>query len=64
MQSLKQERETRLEVCEEIWCINWKGRGHDKDHCPVFANYFVGGGPMPLRPEAQARLSIVPNYGA
>lgn len=30
-----------------------QGPGNDKDHCPVFANYLAGGGPIPLRPEAQ-----------
>lgn len=42
------------EAREEVWCIKCKGLGHDKDHYPVFANYLVGGGPMSLRPEAQA----------
>jgi len=45
-------------VHEEVWCIKCKGQGHDKDHCLVFANYLVGGGPMPLRLEAYAGPSV------
>ena len=26
-----------------MWCIKCKGEEHDKDHCPVFANYLAGG---------------------
>lgn len=57
MQSLKQDRTPWPEAREEVWCIKFKGKGHDKDHCPVFANYLVGGGLMSLRPQAQARPS-------
>jgi len=53
MQSLQQDMTTHPEACEEVWCIKCKGQGHDKDHYPVFANYLVGGGLMPLRLEAQ-----------
>ena len=52
MKSLKWDMKTQLEVHEEVWCIKCKGQGHSKDHCLVFANYLVGGGPMPLRLEA------------
>lgn len=52
MKSLKQDRTTRPEVHEEVWCIKCKGQGHDKDHCPVFTNYLVAGWPMPVRLEA------------
>lgn len=38
---------------EELWCIKCKCHGHDKDHCPVFVNYLVGGGLIPLRPEVK-----------
>ena len=58
MYSLKQDRAPRLEVREEVWCIKCKGQGHNKYHCPVFANYLAGGGLMPLRPEAQAGPSV------
>jgi len=50
----------RSEGREEVWCINCKGQGHDKEHCLVFANYVVVGGPIPLRPEVQARPSATP----
>lgn len=60
MQSLKQDRTPRPEACEEVWCIKSKGQRHDKDHCSVFANYLGGGGPMPLRLEAQAGPSTAP----
>ena len=53
-------RTARLEVREEVWYIKCKGQDHDKDRCPVFANYLAGGGLMPLRPEAQARPSAAP----
>lgn len=57
MQSLKQDRVPRPQVHEEVWCIKCKGQGHDKDHCPIFANYLVGGVLMPLRPTVQVGLS-------
>jgi len=59
MQSLKQDRIAHPEA-RKVWCIKCKGQGHGKDHCLVFANYLVGGGPMPLRSEAQAGPSVVP----
>lgn len=60
MQSLKQDNITKTEACEEVWCIKCKGQGHDEDHCPVFVNYLVGGGSMPLRPKAQVEPSAAP----
>ena len=60
MKSLKQDRTIQLEVREEVWCLKCKGQGHDKDHFPVFVNYIVRGGPMPLRLEAQAGPSTGP----
>jgi len=60
MQSLKQDKTPRPEAREEVWCIKCKGQEHDKDHCPVFTNYLVGGGWMLLRPKAQAGPSAVP----
>lgn len=60
MQSLKQDRMVRLEVREEVWCVKCKGQGHDKDHCPVFTNYLVGEGSMPLTLKAQAGPNSVP----
>jgi len=60
MQSLKQDRTPRPEACKEVWCIKCKGEGHDKDHCPVSANYLAGGCPMPLRPKEQAGPSEAP----
>jgi len=57
---LKQDKNTRPKAHEEIWCIKCKGQGHDKDHCPIFTNYLAGGGPMPLRPEAQVGPSTTP----
>lgn len=60
MQSLKQDIIVPLEVRKEIWCLKCKGRRHDKDHFSAFVNYTRGGGPIPLRPEAQAGLSTVP----
>lgn len=41
MQSLKQDRTPRQEAHEEVWCIKFKGRGHDKDHCLVFVKYLA-----------------------
>ena len=60
MQSLKQDRTIRPEVHKEVWCLKCKSQGHDKDHFPVFENYLVGGGPMPLRPESQEGPSAGP----
>lgn len=41
-------------LSQTVWCIECEGQGHDKDTYPVFVNYLVGGGLMPLRSEAQA----------
>ena len=60
MQILKQDRTVQLDVREEVWCMKCKSQGHDKDHCLIFINYLAGGGPMPLRPEAQAGPSAMP----
>ena len=60
MQNLKQDRTPQPKACEEVWCIKCKAQGHDKDHCPVFTDYLAGGGPMPLRPEAQVGPSAAP----
>lgn len=60
MKSLKQDKTTCPKAREEVWCIKCKGQGHDENLCPVFTNYLVGGGPMPLRLEAQERSSAVP----
>lgn len=60
MQSLKQERVPQSEVCTKVGCIKCKSQGHNKDHCPIFANYLAGGGPMPLRLELQVGPSAVP----
>lgn len=57
MQSLMQDRTAQPEAREEVWCLKCKGQGHDKDHCPVFVNYVVVGGPMPLQIEATAEPS-------
>ena len=59
-QSLKKERSAWPVVCKEIWCLKCKFQGHDKDHCHVFTNYVAGGGPMPLRAEAQVGPIIGP----
>ena len=60
MHSLKQDRAHWPEAHEEVWCIKCKGQGHDKDHYPVSVAYLIGGGPMPLRPEAQTGPSAAP----
>lgn len=60
MQSLKQDRTAKPKAHEEVWCVECKGQGHEKDHCPVFANYLARGGPMPLILEAQAGPSTTP----
>jgi len=60
MQILKQDITVRPEVREEVWCLKCKGQRHDKDHCPVFANYLAGGALMPLTLEAQASPSAGP----
>ena len=60
MRSLKQGQAPQPEGHEEAWCIKCKGQGHDKDHCPFFANYVVAGGPIPLRLEVQAGPAAAP----
>jgi len=42
LQSLKQERVSRLKVRTEVTCVKCKSQAHDKDHFPVFVNYLVG----------------------
>lgn len=59
MKNLKKDREPRPKVCREVWCIKCKGEGHDKDHCPIFMNYSIGGAPMLQRLEASASLSAL-----
>jgi hypothetical protein len=34
---------------EDIWCIRCKSKGHDKEHCPLFNEYFPSGAPNPLK---------------
>jgi len=58
LQSLKKEKETKPEVCAEIWCLKCKGHGHDKDHFPIYVNYIIGGGPIPLKLEANIGTSM------
>lgn len=60
MKILNHDRAPQLEAREEVWCIKCKGQSHDKDHYLVFTNYLAGGGPMPLRPEAQVGPSVAP----
>jgi len=40
--------------------MKFKSQGYDKNHCRVFVNYITGGGPMPLRSEAQEGPSAGP----
>lgn len=58
LQSLKKEKETKPEVHEEVWCLKCKFQRRDKYHCPVFANYIIGGGPIPLKLESPAWSSM------
>lgn len=44
LQSLKKGKETKIEVCAEVWCFKCKGHGHDKDHYLVYVNYITRGG--------------------
>jgi hypothetical protein len=34
---------------EDIWCIRCKSEDHDKDHCPLFHDYFSSGAPSSLK---------------
>lgn len=50
LQSLKKgkvQNETRVDV----WCLKYKGCGHSKYHFPVYQNYLIGGGHVPLKLE-------------
>lgn len=55
---MKKYKETKPEVCVEVWCLKYKVHGHDKDHCPVYANYITRGGEIPLNPEAPVGSSV------
>lgn len=54
MQSLKKHKTAQSQARKEVWCLKCKCQGHDKDHCPIFVNYVVARGRMPLRLEAMA----------
>lgn len=51
LQSLKIGKEAQPKVRVEVWCIKCKDKGHDKGHCPIYQNYLIGGGPVPLKLE-------------
>ncbi len=58
LESQNKGKEVQTEVHTEVWCLKCKGHGHDKDHCPVYQNYIIGGGPVPLKLENIAGLSM------
>jgi len=60
VQRLKQGRVSLLEVHLEVGYIKCKSQVHDKDHCPVFVKYLVGGSLMPLKVEVQDGPSAAP----
>lgn len=60
MQILKKDRVARAEVRKDVWCIKCKGWRHEKYHCPVFMNYVIERGPIPLWQEAVVWLSVGP----
>jgi len=60
LQSLKKGKEAQLEVRTKVLCLKFKAHGHDKDHCPIYKNYLIGGGPVPLKPENTIGLSAPP----
>jgi len=47
LQSLKKDKETKLDMCAKFWCLKCKGHGHDKDNFPMFANYITWGANSP-----------------
>ena len=55
---MKKGREVQPKVCAEVWCLKCKSHGHDKDHCSVFKNYIIGGGPVPLKPKNNVGISV------
>lgn len=57
-QSMNKDRAVRLKVQEEVWCLKCKSQGHEKYHCPIFANHVGTGGPIRLRPETQVGTSV------
>jgi hypothetical protein len=34
---------------EDIWCVRCRPEGHDKEHYPLFHDYFSSGAPNPLK---------------
>jgi hypothetical protein len=34
---------------EDIWCVKCRSKGHEKEHCPLFHEYFFGGALIPLK---------------
>jgi hypothetical protein len=34
---------------EDIWCVRCRTKGHDKEQCPLFHEYFSSGSPSPLK---------------
>jgi len=62
LQSQKTGKEALLEVCTEDWGIKCKDKGHDKDDYPIYQNYLIVGGHVPLKPKSivgsSARVSL------
>lgn len=58
LQSLKKGKEVRPKVHTEVWCLKCKGNGRDKVHCPIYQNYLIRGGPVPLKPENTTGPSV------
>lgn len=54
---MKKGKEAQPEVHAKVWCLKRKGHGYDKGHYPIYQNYLIGGGLVPLKPENNIGLS-------
>lgn len=49
LHSLKTRKESQPKVRTDVQCIKCKDEGHDNNHYPVYHNYLIGGGLVPLK---------------
>jgi len=43
----KERKVTSTRGAKDVWCFKCKSHGNDKDRCPIFKNYIIGGGLYP-----------------
>jgi hypothetical protein len=46
---------------EDIQCVRCRSEGHDREHCPLFHEYFAFGAPIPLKQVTLPRCVVCRN---